>query len=112
MSFRIHPTPTFVKELKHLAKRHRSMKQDFQVLVDSLAANPLQSVDLGSGLRKIRMAFTSKGRGKSGGARVITYNVLATEMEGDVYLIDIYDKSDISTVDMAIIKAKIEDLRC
>ena len=37
------------------------------------------------------MAITSKGKGKSGGARVISY-VLAQDKE--IYLISIYDKSD------------------
>ena len=33
----------------------------------SLQSNPLQGVDLGKGLRKIRMSIASKGKGKSGG---------------------------------------------
>jgi len=56
------------------------------------------------------MAITSKGRGKSGGTRVITYTVLAAEQDGCVYLIDIYDKADYSTVDVAKIKAIIAEL--
>ncbi|MDE5870910.1 MAG: addiction module toxin RelE, partial [Muribaculaceae bacterium] len=57
-----------------------------------------------------RMAITSKGRGKSGGARVITYTVVVSEKSGRVYLMDIYDKSDYSTVDVRIIQKKIEAL--
>lgn len=56
------------------------------------------------------MAITSKGRGKSGGVRVITYTVVATEKDGRVYLIDIYDKADYSTVNVAIIQEIIKDL--
>lgn len=56
------------------------------------------------------MAITSKGRGKSGGARVITYTVLAAEKDGRVYLIDIYDKSDYSTVDVAVVQQTINEL--
>ena len=40
---------------------------------------------------KIRMAISSKGKGKSGGARVITYFYINDET---VYLLSIYDKSD------------------
>lgn len=56
------------------------------------------------------MAITSKGRGKSGGARVITYTVVATEQNGRVYLLDIYDKADYSTVDVGIIQQIIKRL--
>ena len=41
-------------------------------MIDDLEQNPLLGTDLGDGLRKVRMKITSKGKGKSGGARVIT----------------------------------------
>lgn len=53
---------------------------------------------------------TSKGRGKSGGARVITYTNCTSETEGCVYLVDVYDKADYSTVDVYAIKKVIADL--
>lgn len=56
------------------------------------------------------MSITSKGKGKSGGARVITYTVLATENEGRVYLLDIYGKTDYSTVDVAILQKMVKDM--
>ncbi len=110
MSFKIIPTPTFAKSLKALAKRHKSMKSDIKQLTESLEENPLQGVELTPGVRKIRMAITSKGSGKSGGARVITYNILATEQDGEVYLLEIYDKSDYSTIKIEVIKELIENL--
>ena len=70
----------------------------------------MQGVELSPGIRKIRMAIASKGRGKSGGARVITYTVIISENAGKVYLIDIYDKADYSTVDVSLIQKKISDL--
>ena len=56
------------------------------------------------------MAITSKGRGKSGGARVITYTIVVSENEGRVYLIDIYDKSDYSTVELSTIIKVVADI--
>lgn len=50
------------------------------------------------------MAITSKGRGKSGGARVITYTVVTAEMEGRVFLMNVYDKADFSTVELSVLK--------
>ncbi len=86
------------------------MKSDIKQLTESLEENPLQGVELTPGVRKIRMAITSKGSGKSGGARVITYNILATEQDGEVYLLEIYDKSDYSTIKIEVIKELIENL--
>lgn len=110
MSFNIIPTPTFSKSLKALTKRHRSMKKDLSEFVKSLRENPLQGVELTPGIRKIRLSISSKGGGKSGGARVITYNVLTTEDDGKIYLLEIYDKSDYSTVKIEIIKDMVKEL--
>ncbi|MDE7347469.1 MAG: addiction module toxin RelE [Muribaculaceae bacterium] len=109
MNFEIIPTPDFEKSFKSLAKRHRSLKQDFRDFIEELKKNPFQGDELSPGIRKIRMAITSKGRGKSGGARVITYTVVAIENHGEIYLIDIYDKSDYSTVDLSILQKIIKD---
>lgn len=104
MSFEIIPTPDFSRSLKVLAKRHRSLKQDMSVFVSSLKENPLQGTEIAPNIRKVRLTITSKGKGKSGGARVITYLMAVSEDAGDVYLIDIYDKSDYDTVDVSVIK--------
>ena len=56
---------------KRLKKRHKSLQQDFERLLVSLLDNPIQGVEIEDNVRKIRLAITSKGRGKSGGARVI-----------------------------------------
>lgn len=76
----------------------------------SLEENPLQGTELIPGVRKIRMAIKSKSGGKSGGARVITYNVLATEQDGVVYLLEVYDKSEYSTVKENVLKNIIKNL--
>lgn len=58
------------------------------------------------------MMVTSKNKGKSGGFRVITYNVVESG-EGtsiDVYLITIYDKSEFSAVSDGYINEIIENL--
>ncbi|MDE6378284.1 MAG: addiction module toxin RelE, partial [Duncaniella sp.] len=72
MSFEVVTTAEFETQAKALQKRHRSFKTDLKELVITLMENPFQGVELSPGIRKLRMAITSKGRGKSGGARVIT----------------------------------------
>ncbi len=95
MSYKVIPTPDFKKFVKKLAKKYPSLKNDLQQLVDTIAENPTTGIDLGHGIYKIRMAITSKGKGKSGGARVITF--LVTN-EFEVYLVYIYDKSQLDNI--------------
>ena len=91
MSYNIIAVPTFRKELKKLAKKYHSLKTDLSVLFESLEENPVQGTSLGKNCYKIRLAVSSKGKGKSGGARLITNFVIAEET---VYLLSIYDKSE------------------
>ena len=74
------------------------MKQDFSNFLDELEKNPFQGSELGKGLRKIRMAITSKEKGKSGGARIITITAIVSVDETNVTLLTIYDKSDRETI--------------
>lgn len=107
MNYNIKPTPYFLKELKRLSKRYRSLKEDVNLLVTSLHKNPLQGTDLGKGLHKIRMAISSKGKGKSGGARVITLTTLVTPDNTDIILLTIYDKAERESLTDAELKAII-----
>lgn len=91
MNFSILSIPPFDKQLKRLAKKYPSLKSDFSSLLDSLQTKPEQGTAIGRNCYKIRIAIKSKGKGKSGGARVIT-NILISETT--VYLLPIYDKSD------------------
>lgn len=77
-------------------------------LEEELEERPEQGAHLGHGLYKVRLAITSKGKGKSGGARVITF--LLTE-DREVYLLSIYDKSDYDTVDVKALKQMAAELR-
>lgn len=101
-------TSYFVKSAKAIAKRYRSFNSDYKKLLGELEKNPLQGNDLGNGLYKVRMAINSKGKGKSGGARIITFD--AIEKNGCLYLIYAYDKSDHESVDISVIRGYIEEL--
>ena len=110
MNFEIQATDDFRRSLKALSKRHRSLKEDFQSFTQSLRENPYQGDELSPGIRKIRMSISSKGRGKSGEARVITFTIIVSENSGRVYLLDIYDKADYSTVDVGLIQKNLTQL--
>ncbi len=91
MSYRIKTLERFDRQIKRLAKKHSSLSKDLGLLVASLSDDPTQGTSLGHNCYKIRLRIASKGKGKSGGARVITC-VLAVAAE--VYLLSIYDKSE------------------
>lgn len=91
MSYNIKTIPSFDREIKKLAKKYPSLKSEFKDLIQSLKEDPTQGASLIKNCYKIRLAIKSKGKGKSGGARVITYIKL---VDNDVYLISIYDKSE------------------
>ena len=93
MNCKITTTPDFARDLKQLAKHYPSMKQDYSAFLKALRETPQMGTPLGKHLRKVRFPITSKDKGKSGGARVITH-VLVKTNEADITLVTIYDKSD------------------
>ena len=94
MECKITASKSFNKELKRLEKRYASLADDYETLLHDLKQNPALGTDLGRGLRKVRMRISSKGKGKSGGARVITFTVIASVDETTINLLYIYDKSE------------------
>jgi mRNA-degrading endonuclease RelE of RelBE toxin-antitoxin system len=91
MSYNVLPIPPFDRQLKRLSKKYPSLKEEYFELIQSLEENPEQGTNLGNNCYKIRLSIASKGKGKSGGARVITNFVIA---DATVYLLSIYDKSE------------------
>ncbi|MBC8081595.1 MAG: type II toxin-antitoxin system RelE/ParE family toxin [Hymenobacter sp.] len=88
---RINTIPPFVREAKPLLKKYVSLRDELKELISQLATNPIQGTSIGRGCYKIRLRIASKGKGSSGGARVITCVVAVEET---VYLLSIYDKSE------------------
>lgn len=98
MNCNITYTKLFEKSLKRLSKHYKSLRDDFANFLHSVQDNPLQGVDLGGGVRKVRMSIASKGKGKSGGARVLTFLISQEEDFIHIVLLDIYDKSERETM--------------
>jgi mRNA-degrading endonuclease RelE of RelBE toxin-antitoxin system len=91
MSYSVVTIPPFDRQLKRLAKKYPSIKNDLAELGKQLTDNPSLGKPIGQDCYKIRLAISSKGKGKSGGARVVTHVYVA---ETTIYLLTIYDKSD------------------
>ena len=107
MSYNVIPSEKFKKEAKRLIKKFPSLKQELTNLGKLLSVNPESGTPLGNSVYKIRISIKSKGRGKSGGARVITYVISENE---EIYLLTIYDKSEFDSIDDKTIKSIIKTL--
>jgi mRNA-degrading endonuclease RelE of RelBE toxin-antitoxin system len=108
MSFEILTTDPFNRKVKRLAKKYKSVKEDLGAIFEQLAVNPTLGSSLGQDCYKVRMAISSKMKGKSGGARIITYVVID---EKTIFLLDIYDKSERNTISDKELSALIEAVR-
>jgi len=91
MSYNVVTIPPFDMQLKRLVKKFPSLKSEYAHLIEKLELEPTMGTSIANSCYKIRVAIKSKGKGKSGGARVITYLQI---MENNVFLLAIYDKSE------------------
>ena len=93
MNYEIIPTKTFKRSFKVLSKKYQSLKDDLEIFEQELLENPEIGDCLGNNTRKVRMPIASKNKGKSGGARIITYTIVMDVVDAEIYLLTIYDKS-------------------
>ena len=110
MSFVIKTTSYFDAEAKRLKKRYRSLADDLARFEESITSNPYQGTELAPGIRKVRLSIASKGKGQSGGARVITFIYSTTKTDGTITLLLLYDKADASNIKINIVKKIVKEL--
>lgn len=104
--------PEFERRAKVLAKKYKSFVKDYDDFLDSLEQNPFQGMSLGMGVYKTRMSIAAKGKGKSGGVRVLTYNVKKTAPDMfKITLLSIFDKGDMENVSDAYIKSLVKEVK-
>ena len=116
MKISIQVAENFKKKAKPLLRKYPSLRIELKLLEQTLTKNPTFGTPMGGQVYKIRLAIKSKGRGKSGGARIITY--LEIEFIGEettseqtvVNLISIYDKAEIATLTDSEIQKIISNL--
>lgn len=85
--YKVLPAKSFERDAKKLLKKYASLRKELSILGKELSQNPTIGKSLGKDCYKIRLGIRSKG--KSGGARIITY--IITENK-EVILLTIYDK--------------------
>lgn len=87
------------------------MPSELAILFEELETNPTKGTHLGNSIYKIRMPIASKGKGKSGGARIMTFVKIEDTM---VILFSMYNKGEKDTISdqeiKTLIKAALEKL--
>ena len=117
MKVKVKITSNFKKEAKPLLKRYKSLVAELENLEKELHKNPVLGTPLGNNAYKIRIKISSKGKGKSGGARIISYleteliaSLEQVETETIVNLISIYDKSETTSISIKELQRLIANI--
>ena len=106
MSYKVELSDNLKKETKTLTKKYASLKEELSILFTRLEQTPTLGTPLGNDIYKIRLAIASKNKGKSGGARVLTFvKVTGTA----VLLFSIYNKGDKDSISDNGIKKLLND---
>jgi len=108
MSYKVFTTGNFEKEARRLIKKYGSLKNEIAGLIEDLQHNPTRGTHVNSNIYKIRLAVASKGKGKRGGARVMTFVKVTRE---EVYLFSIYSKGEKDDISQQEINALIQDIQ-
>lgn len=106
-SYKVKTVLPFEKEARHLSKKYPSLKKELQKLVSELKQNPDMGIPLGRNCYKIRISIKSKGKGRSGGGRIITHVLFREET---VFLLSIFDKAELETLGDKEIQALIKKI--
>lgn len=96
MNITIEYTHCFDIQLKRYKKKFHSIESDLKLLIDTFATS--KNVDLGNGFHKYRLAIKSKQSGKSGGFRVLSFEVIIAKNQKKATLITIFDKSERNSI--------------
>lgn len=107
MKFDVFTSSLFNKEFKKLCKKHKSAKSDVITFVENLKTDRTQGIPIGNDCYKIRIAISSKGKGKSGGVRLITKIRIVNER---IYLLSIYDKSEQNSISEKQLEAVLKSI--
>jgi mRNA-degrading endonuclease RelE of RelBE toxin-antitoxin system len=112
-------TKNFIAAAKPLLKKYHSLSKDLLLLEHALIVTPRMGTPLGKDVYKVGLKIASKGKGKSGGARVISLIETmvigvaskVSDEEVTVNLITIYDKADVANISDKELKALIKQFK-
>ena len=104
------PTDIFERKVKRLIKKFPTLTNTMLILEEELINNPYQGDKLSNNIYKVRVSDKSKGKGKSGGFRVITYLLKHTENAIEIFLLTIYDKSESDSISSFEIRGMVSEV--
>lgn len=107
MNIQVYFTPIFDKKFKRYTKKYQSIESDLKLFIDNISNT--NNIDLGGGVYKYRLAVKSKNKGKSGGLRIVSFEILVTERQKNIILLTIYDKSEQSSISKKEIASILKD---
>jgi len=96
----------FDNQFKKLAKKYNLIKDDMQIFINDFDSLHLQSTPIKKNIYKIRLSNSNKNKGKRAGYRVYYY----LKVNEIVYLVTIYDKSEIEMINEKIVIDAIKDI--
>jgi len=91
-------TPSFKRKVKPLVKKYRTLKNNIDQLANDLIQDPYLGESYGANIYKVRLADESKGKGKSGGFRIMYYLAIKKEDSVEILLVTIFDKSELDSI--------------
>lgn len=98
----------FDKQAKKLSKKYKNLKKDLALFITNFESIDRQATLIYENLYKVRLINSNKNKGKSSGYRVYYY----VKHKENIYLVTIYDKSEITMIDesmlIKIIKNELE----
>ncbi len=103
-------TARFDWKYKRFSRKYKELDHDFEKLLNQPEDQPESGESLGANLFKVRMASASKGQGKSGGFRVITFLRRPDKNGSEIILLTIYGKSEESTIKKDILLEWVKEL--
>ena len=107
MKIQVYYTPVFEKKFKRYKKKFQSIESDLLLFIENLPN--IGAIDLGDGVYKYRLSVKSKNKGKRGGFRIISFEILVTEQQKNIILLTIYDKSEQSSISKSEIASILKD---
>ena len=111
MEVKISYHPQFANDVKRLAKKYKSLVSDLKSVLSEIQNDPDLGVDLGHGVRKVRLSISSKGKGKRGGARILSYKrIVVNDNYIKIVLLTMYDKNEIENVSDDYIRYLINNI--
>jgi len=95
----------FDKQSKRLAKKFNLLKNDLEGFINNFDDYHSTATNISNNTFKVRLSNSNKNRGKSAGYRIYYY----IKLEESIYLLTIYDKSQIQSINEEILTELINE---